>query len=164
MCCSCGTCAFLVLFFSSIVLTTVVICYYEGANLQNFLREIIDQINEELPEWDPLAQTLRHDCEIHLTSLTLKILFNRLSPLGLSSFEPIRTSCLLKNSTSKHSPYSTWLHKVCAGPCWAQCRFHSSPRAWPTATKRVSKWRTKPPLPRTLSIRTNCINRLLPHC
>ncbi|KAH7637276.1 hypothetical protein DERF_009630 [Dermatophagoides farinae] len=41
MCCSCSTCTFLTLFISSVILTTVVICYYEGARMQTFLRDMI---------------------------------------------------------------------------------------------------------------------------
>ena len=55
MCCSCGTCAFLTLFFASVVLATVVICYYEGANIQNFLRDLFDSVNsnyyDEYPDY-----------------------------------------------------------------------------------------------------------------
>lgn len=44
--CSCGTCAFLTLFFASVLFTTVVICYYDGANLQTFLRDLFDSLYE----------------------------------------------------------------------------------------------------------------------
>ena len=46
MCCSCGTFFAILLFLSAVTFTTVLICYYEGAELQQFLREVVAEAND----------------------------------------------------------------------------------------------------------------------
>lgn len=48
MCCSCSTCACCTVFFASLILATVIINYNWGEYLQQYFRELIDNLEEKM--------------------------------------------------------------------------------------------------------------------